>query len=285
MKAWPRRPRESNALQSALRLGGYPAIRAAYGMKPTRQPQPDIACGPQSCGTDGRGKSREGRNPRKTSRIVDATVLGAVRRGVELDRKGIHLLASVFALVSFYVPEPWASGFLGIIALSVVAVDYSRLRLRRWAQAVYRRFPYVFRGDERHTLSGASVLMLGIALASALFPAGPATAGILCVVWGDAAAAVVGQAYGNRRQLGAGQIGRLPAVRRREGKTVIGTLGCFAVSSLMVLLVVGPQPAAILIGGASAALWERWTPGRWDNLTIPLGTALAVQAVLNGWLT
>ena len=217
-------------------------------------------------------------------RAPDQAALGSFRRGVELDRKGIHLLASVSALITFYTPEPYASALLVVVALSVVAVDYSRLRLRRWALAVYRRFPLVFRADERRTLSGASVLMLGIAAASLLFPARSATAGILCVVWGDAAAAVVGQTYKNRRRLTRGKVGTLPEVRRRGGKTVAGTFGCLVVSMAMIAIVVGPRPQVVLVGGITAALLERWTPGRWDNLTIPVGTALAVHTVLNGWI-
>ena len=44
-----------------------------------------------------------------------------MRRGVEIDRKGIHLLATVFALITFYLPEPYASAVLVVLAVSVVA--------------------------------------------------------------------------------------------------------------------------------------------------------------------
>ena len=229
-------------------------------------------------------KLEANRSSQTSLRVSDPVALGSVRRGVEIDRKGIHLLATAFALITFYVPEPYASAVLVVVAVSVVAVDYSRLRLRRWALAIYRRFPFVFRADERRTLSGASVLMIGIALASLLFPARPATAGILCVVWGDAAAAVVGQAYKNRRRLTEVAVGTLPEVRRRGGKTVAGTVGCLVVSMAMIALVVGLHLPVVLVGGTTAALLERWTPGRWDNLTIPVGTALAVHAVLGGWI-
>jgi len=51
----------------------------------------------------------------------------------------------------------------------------------------------------------------------------------------------------------------------------------------MILLVVGPQPLVIVLGGTTAALMERWTHGRWDNLTMPLATAGIVHYALT-WL-
>jgi dolichol kinase len=210
----------------------------------------------------------------------------AWRRELEWDRKGIHVSSTLLAFWTFVMHEPLASIGLAIATLCVLAVDWARLGSRRWALWVYRKFRFVFRRDERHTLSGASVMMLGVTLTSAFFAAGPATAGILCLAWGDSAAALVGQAWSRwryGRRLRASEASGAPVVWKRRRKTLAGTLGCFIVSMAMVALAIGPLPGLIVLGGAAAALMERWTPGRWDNLTMPLATAGILQYGLT-WL-
>ncbi|MFH1843941.1 MAG: hypothetical protein ABIF77_12115 [bacterium] len=217
----------------------------------------------------------------------DPETIRSWREGVEWDRKGIHLSSTILALWTYYLQEPLATGGLLVATLFVLTVDLSRLRSRRWGVWMYRRFPFVFRVDERHVLSGASVMMIGSTLTSALFPAGPATAGILCLAWGDSAAALIGQGYSRwrlRKQLQkTGGKRRDLAVRRRRNKTLAGTLGCLIVSMVMILIVMGPLPVVLVLGSLTAALMERWTPGRWDNLTMPLASAGVIHYSLT-WL-
>lgn len=217
----------------------------------------------------------------------DPETIRSWREGVEWDRKGIHLSTTVLAAWTYYINEPLASGGLVLVTLFVLAVDFFRMRSRRWAIRFFRAFPFVFRVDERYTYTGASILMIGITLTSALFPAKPATAGILCLTWGDSAAALVGQFYQHwrRRHRARQRKARpVPAVRKRRNKTWAGTLGCFVVSMLMILVVIGPQPLVVISGALVAAFMERWTAGRWDNLTMPLASAGVVHFGLT-WLT
>ncbi len=211
---------------------------------------------------------------------------GSWRKELEWDRKGIHAGSTILAFWTFYMSEPIASVGLALATIFVLAVDWARIGSRRWALWVYRKFPFVFRRDERHTLSGASVMMLGVTLTSVAFPPGPATAGILCLAWGDSAAALVGQAWSRwryERRLRRAAPSRTPVVMKRGQKTLAGTLGCFAVSMLMILVVMGPRPELVVLGGLGAALMERWTHGRWDNLTLPVATAGIIEIVLT-WL-
>jgi dolichol kinase len=217
---------------------------------------------------------------------MDPETLRSWRQGVEWDRKGIHLSATVLAFWTYTASEPLATAGLLLLTLFVLAVDHARLHSRRWGLWMYRRFPFVFRVDERHDYSGASMLMIGITLTSLLFGSGPATAGILCLVWGDSAAAISGQFYQHWRRLKRlrrGQRLREVAVRKRRHKTLVGTLGCLVVSMIMIALAMGPRPLVVGLGGLAAALMERWTPGRWDNLTMPLVTAGIIQLSLT-WL-
>lgn len=245
----------------------------------------DRACS-ESSTSESKSESRGDRLRRRLPEDVrghltpDPETLRSWREGVEWDRKGIHLSSTILALWTFYVDEPIATVGLLVATVFVLAVDGARLSSRRWGIFMYRRFPFLFRVDERHVLSGASVMMMGISLTSALFPAGAATAGILCLTWGDSAAALVGQLFSHwrlRKQQRHRGHTRQVAVRKRRHKTVAGTVGCLIVSMLMILLVMGPVPVVIGLGGLAAALMERWTPGRWDNLTMPLATAGIIQ--------
>lgn len=205
------------------------------------------------------------------------------RESVEWGRKGFHVCSSVLAVWTFLMDDPVATLGLAAAALLVIAVDVARLSMKSWALWAYRTFPLIFRREERHMLSGASVMMIGATATSFLFPAGPAAAGILCLAWGDSAAAVVGQAFSRtRRQLGLEEASgpMAPVVSRRGKKTVAGSLACFVVSALMIILTMGPRPELFLSGGLASAAMERWTPGRWDNLTIPPVTAGIVQIFL-----
>lgn len=208
------------------------------------------------------------------------------RESVEWGRKAIHVCSTLLAVWVLLVDDPRATLGLALATVFVIAVDLSRLRAKRWALWIYRTFPLIFRRDERHTLSGASVMMAGATITSYLFPAGPAAAGILCLAWGDSAAAVVGQAVSHsRRQLGLDPAlrTRAPAVTVRRGKTWAGSAACLVASMVVIGLVTGWHPSSLFAGGVAAAAMERWTPGRWDNLAIPLVTAGVVQICLR-WI-
>jgi dolichol kinase len=234
----------------------------------------------------GTRREREGARRLLPEPLVNGTVPRVhlpLRKELEWDRKGIHLSSTLLALWTYLLHEPLATGGLALATVFVIAVDWARLGSRRWALWIYRKFPFVFRRDERHALSGASVMMIGVTLTSALFSAKPATAGILCLAWGDSAAALVGQAWTHWmhvRKLRRAGPSRGHVVKQRGRKTLAGTLGCLVVSTVMVFLVMGPHPLLAVLGGLAAALMERWTHGRWDNLTMPLGTAGIIQLVL-----
>ncbi len=219
----------------------------------------------------------------ETAKTPPAATSLSWRESVEWGRKGVHVSSTVLAVWAFYMSDPIATAGLAVAALLVMAIDMARLRLKRWALWAYRTFPLIFRREERYQLSGASVMMIGATATSLLFDAGPAAAGILCLAWGDSAAAVVGQAMSRTRQqlgLEAGQPTRVPVVAKRGRKTVAGSLACFFVSALMIVITMGPRPELVVPGAAAAAIMERWTPGRWDNLTIPPVTAGVIMIFL-----
>jgi dolichol kinase len=202
------------------------------------------------------------------------------RESVEWGRKAIHMSSSVLAIWVLLVDDPLCTIGLASATVFIIIVDFARLAAKRWALWVYRTFPLIFRRDERYTLSGGSVMMIGATITSFLFPAVPAAAGILCLSLGDSAAAVVGQAVSFRRQqlgLEKGDGSRAPVVRKRGDKTWVGTSACFLVSMGVIAVVSDASLLLSVAGGVASASMERWTPGRWDNLTMPLATASVIQ--------
>ena len=222
---------------------------------------------------------------RKTTATGERKPAGTWRERVEWGRKAIHISSTFMAVWVMLFDDPLCTAGLGAATLSVISVDLARLASKNWALWFYRTFPLIFRRDERHTLSGASVMMFGATCTSFLFPSVPAAAGILCLAWGDSAAAVVGQAVSfRRRQLGLERDdgSRAPVVAKRGSKTWVGTTACFVVSMLMIALVSDASLLLTIAGGVASAAMERWTPGRWDNLTMPLATAAVIQ-FCNTW--
>ncbi|MBT3317170.1 hypothetical protein HN388_04240 [bacterium] len=206
------------------------------------------------------------------------------RESVEWKRKAVHLSGCFLAVWVLIFAEPLATAVLFLLAFFIIAVDYSRLRAKKWAELIYQVFPMMYRNDERNTLSGSSAMIAGAAITSLLFESGPAFAGIMCLSLGDSAAAIFGQAYSFRRQqlgLEASDGTSTPVVNIRQGKTIAGSLACLIVCALIIFVFITKDFSTVLISSTVATAMERWTPGRWDNVTIPLVTAGVLQFLLS----
>jgi len=114
----------------------------------------------------------------------------------------------------------------------------------------------------------------------------PVVSGVLCLALGDSAASLVGRRWGKRRwrhlilhEAAAG------------GKTVEGSAALCVVCSLVaagtLAAFAGVQPPAALAAGVvvglAAAAAEALTPGRLDNLALPLVAALYTDLMLR-WI-
>ena len=106
------------------------------------------------------------------------------RESVEWKRKAVHLSGCFLAVWVLIFAEPLATAVLFLLAFFIIAVDYSRLRAKKWAELIYQVFPMMYRNDERNTLSGSSAMIAGAAITSLLFESGPAFAGIMCLSLG-----------------------------------------------------------------------------------------------------
>ena len=182
----------------------------------------------------------------------------------ELARKGIHLLIALvpsLAAISrsntalllmggilFYT---WAEGmrFLGFSPPLISSVTAAVLRKR----------------EQGRFALGPVTLGLGALLALLFFPPAVAAAGIYALAFGDSASSLVG-----------GFLGRIrPAFM--SGKSLEGSLACFAAAFLTAFMVFHNWKAALAVGAASL-LVDILPLEDLDNLVIPLAAGLAALA-------
>jgi dolichol kinase len=97
----------------------------------------------------------------------------------------------------------------------------------------------------------------------ALFPADPASVGLLALALGDPSAAIVGTYVRSPRW------GRV---------SLAGSVACLVAASLSASVFVPWWPAAVAAGAAAAAI-EALAGSKLDNLAIPLGVAYLLRSL------
>ena len=176
----------------------------------------------------------------------------------EVGRKAVHVSMMVLPLWIYFAPPPWSARGPVLAFLALLSVDVLRLgspAVHRWFEV---RIGAYLRPDEHrglirmHWLSGAAAL-----LAMAAPPAVAALA-MADLVFGDAAAALVGRRWGRRR---------------RGGKSLEGSAACFAVCVAAGLLILPGAWAAVLVSALVATGIEAAPLPVDDNLAVPLGAA------------
>ena len=175
----------------------------------------------------------------------------------ELKRKALHLLFAA-------VPIGYAAGLSRTVviwllsaALAVaVVVEIARAR-STWGRHVFdSRLGSLLREHERSALSGATWLIIALLVAAVAFPRDVAVATMCAVSFGDATAAIVGRT--------------LSRSRSRQGKSFVGSVGCFVATAIAARTIAGVASHEALIAGVLASLGERPQRPLDDNLRISL---------------
>ena len=199
---------------------------------------------------------------------------------LELPRAGWHVLAvgvwGVAALAIHYQAVPLLHPDSARKAF-VFAVWWGFATMVVW-EALRRQFPalnrtpvlrLVLRSHERvREVTTATYFMLALLVCIKAFEMDTIAAAIFVTACADPAARIVGTAMGRHRW-------------PRSKKSVEGSLGCFAVTAVIVLLVVG-RPVSAVSAGALVAAAELVIPAflpRFldDNFWIPVACGLAVD--------
>jgi diacylglycerol kinase (CTP) len=235
-------------------------------------------------------------------RARDAAAAGVAAAPALSTKKDIHLLrklqhvTSGLVILALSTHDPlmrdwrYAVGTLVFSSAGMWATYALRRAAPRFDQWFRATFAPIMRPRELTRMPGAFFFLLGCAAALTLFPKPRAHLAILFLSFGDPAASFVGVTYarwaaGGRRSSpkGAGGDGQ------SSGKTVAGSLGCFAVCALCTAWALGGAANTathIIIGGLAGAIAELVPFSSVDdNLAIPIvaGTILTLASSGGGW--
>lgn len=187
----------------------------------------------------------------------------------EILRKLTHLGALVFPL-SYYFSGASKGTFLKImvpIALLMVVIDITRLRDR----GIWRNFfkpivgPIVRTHELTGDFTGATYILLSFCITIALYSKPIAIAAIAFIIMGDALAALIGRKYGRHVFY--------------QNKTIEGSLGCLLGTVIVAILVPDLHLAVALSGAVVAVIFEAFSFGLDDNVTVPLLSGLFMTLI------
>jgi len=252
--------------------------------------------------------NEDGQTPRRVERDVEGH--GAIKapsiNAMHLPRKAFHIvLGCTFAYILNGLNEEgrqtfalifYALGFGGIFGETL------RINTRVFNQFFFALFGAFMREHElKSRFSGMVFYLLGVAGAASMGRL-PGVIGILMLALGDPAAGATGIA--SQRMLEGS--GLLPMLTLRNGKTLLGSLGCFVTCSITVIRILSiaqpdpPSPgiprilavstgvalttclAEAIIPTPPLALPFAWFPlGLDDNLLLPLIGAASAALLLN----
>jgi len=186
----------------------------------------------------------------------------------EIGRKAFHMLSLVYLAAFHFIGYPRVIVPLAAWLAFVAAVETERFSSERLNRALTGFFRGMIRETEQRSYSGIFHTTAGCLTTILIAGRRPrvVTAALLCLALGDAAAALVGKAWGRHRFPGS-------------DKSVEGSLACLLVCLGVGLAAgLGPWPAA---GAALAAtLVELLPTTRFfnDNLWMPVAAAAAALA-------
>jgi dolichol kinase len=186
----------------------------------------------------------------------------------ELKRKTIHLASLAIPLGYFASRASWSlwweRGLLAAVILSL-AIEVFRLNHPRTRYIFRHFFGELLRNHEEATLLGSTYLLIACLLTIHLFPKPVAVLALSFLIVGDTVAAIVGKSIGRVRIF---------------GKTLEGSIACFAVCYAMTAFMPGiPFPVG-LVGAAVATVFELLPIPLDDNFRIPLSAGFAMELLL-----
>ncbi len=174
----------------------------------------------------------------------------------EVWRKLLHLFALVIPIGYQFVPRAAAVLIVAFCCFVSVLLDVSRFR--RWPiQRLWRPLVSpIVRPKEARNFTGATYILLAGCLSPLLFARPAATLGMVVIILGDTAAALVGRRWG-----------RHPSI---DNRTVEGSLAFLAASAIAGVITPGIPIVVGLMAAPLATLVEMFSRRVDDNLSVPL---------------
>lgn len=187
----------------------------------------------------------------------------------ELKRKSIHLASLAIPVAYYFTPDTWTRtwerALLAAVILSL-AIEVFRLHHPRTRNIFRHFFGELLRNHEDASLLGSTYLLIACLLTIHLFPKPVAVLALSFLIVGDTVAAIVGKSFGRIRLLG--------------GKTVEGSIACFAVCYGMTRLMPDIPAPVGLVGALVATVFELLPIPLDDNFRIPLSAGFAMELLL-----
>lgn len=185
---------------------------------------------------------------------------------IELTRKSLHVL------ILLCIPLLDIAPALPVVSLVVGMVIYSVSELLRHRGIMVPLIAPITeraarRRDGNRFVLGPVTLALGALFSLLIFDPLQAKVAILALGIGDSFSSLIGKSFG-----------RIP-MPFSGGKSVEGTIFCFASVLLAVFLLTGKFVPACLVA-LTTALVEFWPTKDWDNVIIPLAAGVAASLVL-----
>ena len=184
----------------------------------------------------------------------------------ELYRKAIHLLVAFVSLIASID----LSFTITLLGIGIIAYTYAEY-LRRTGRTVFVISQLtVIASREReigHFVYGPITLGLGAMLALMLYPHPAATVAIYALAFGDGFSSLLGKMFGRIR------------IPLTGGKTVVGSVTCFAAVFLVVIIMTNEPVTAVIIA-SSAMLFEALPTKDLDNIVLPVGTGFVASLFL-----
>ncbi|MBI3564448.1 MAG: hypothetical protein HY079_04540 [Elusimicrobia bacterium] len=185
----------------------------------------------------------------------------------ELGRKAFHMLSLVywaaFALVGWPRIVPAMAAWLVV----VLAVETARLRVPALERRLVAFFDGMMRETERRHFSGIVHTTAGSLMAMLVAQGDPVIVGAAVgqLAFGDAAAALVGKAFGRVKILGG-------------KKSLEGSLACLAACHATAVAAGAPAGAAFASAAAATLVELLPTTGFFnDNLWLPVASAVVLR--------
>lgn len=181
---------------------------------------------------------------------------------LELARKGLHMLIAFVPFLASFDRSHTALCLMGGVffyaaAESMRFLGFSPPFVSPVTLAVSRE------REQGHFVLGPVTLGLGALLAIIIFPPRAAAAAIYTLAFADSAATLVGKFLGRVR----------PAFMK--GKSIEGSLACFAAAALSCFFVFRDWKTA-LAAGTAAVIVDALPLGDFDNLLLPLAAGIGV---------
>jgi phytol kinase len=200
----------------------------------------------------------------RASRIDSIGVLARFQG--EIVRKSLHLLIALVPVLA----SVNLSATLSVLAAGILFYAFAESSRRHGSPVLVVSDLTLIAsrdGDRNRFVLGPITLGLGAMLSLLLYPEPAASVAIFALAFGDGMAGLVGT------------IVRGPRIPFLKGKTLSGSIACFAAVFLATFSVT-KRPSVSLLVAASATVLEGIPTGNFDNIVIPFGVGIVAAKLL-----